>query len=154
MRFVVPDLLDDQGCFETVVATSLLPFRIIAVACFGELVLQENNYTRLWSLVELHERILQTAALSRVTRWSFYELLFWTKPNREMTEFQTAFTAFCLDMVNQAREDSSMESSPASTQYCQVEAGCITLAEWIQSEYTRHRQAVTRLTEFCLVYSN
>ncbi len=118
---------------EATEATSKLPFKIISLAIFGHVVLEEENFERLWSMVKLHEEIFQYAALHRWAKHAAYQACFWTRANRIMGQFQREFAQFCLDMV--AKD----ANSPAAEMHSRVKDKTMTMDEFTQSKSRQRR---------------
>ncbi|RAQ53733.1 cytochrome P450 monooxygenase [Aspergillus flavus] len=106
-----------------------LSLRSIAISIYGE-TFSEENYAILSTMNELHEKIIFVAFLNKRVMSKWYNKLP-TAEKRLMDSFQTQWKAFNLAQIKLAREKKL--SCPAEKIYVGVEAGDMSLPEFLQS---------------------
>lgn len=124
--------LKDQQSFqiEALEATKLLPFKIVSLVCFGELLKDGNNMHTLLSLVALHDQVFANATFNEFAKFYGYRYLPWTNANKDLTAYKTKWKSFCHHMVSSSK--SQGYSSPAVETYSYV-GSKISEEEWLQS---------------------
>ncbi|KAJ5988404.1 hypothetical protein N7481_003614 [Penicillium waksmanii] len=120
-----------SGPFEldAIIACRQLPFRLIAMALYGE-VFSEELFGRLWDLNTLHEEVTFVTFLSPAAKNWWYPWLP-TKANATLRKFNKLWKELNLDAVSLARKRGI--SIPLEGMYQAVENGNIDMTSFLQS---------------------
>lgn len=109
----------------------LLPFKVISLACFGELLFDATNFERLLKLVSLHDKVFANATFSKLGKYSFFSYIPWLSINKELRQYKREWENLCLDFLKISNENGI--TSIATETFVSVQSGKITNDEWLQS---------------------
>ncbi|KAI9849203.1 MAG: hypothetical protein M1838_000223 [Thelocarpon superellum] len=121
---------EEKFVIDAAGACRILPFRLIARTCYGNM-LTDETFDKLLSFNEVHEQIMCQAVFGRWTTSKYYGMLP-TKAKRQMDQFQKGWEAFNLDIVVEARKSGT--SCPAEKIYDGVDPkGDISKQEFLET---------------------
>ncbi|KAL1845185.1 hypothetical protein VTK73DRAFT_964 [Phialemonium thermophilum] len=114
---------------EATTACTVLPFKLIALACYGP-AMTEEAFADLLRLNSVHERVLLTTWFGRKERSRLYNLLP-TRSKKDMDAFESQWKAYNFRMMRES--EAKGLPCPVREMYRDVVAGTITEANWLQT---------------------
>ncbi|KAI0159700.1 cytochrome P450 [Xylariaceae sp. FL1272] len=114
---------------EATTACRILPFKLIAQACYGE-VLTDAMFAELLELNELHEKVMMTSWFGSSTRSKLYCMLP-TQHKRDMDEFVTRWADYNLRAARECNAKGIR--CPVGEMHAEVVKGTISEDNWLQT---------------------
>ncbi|MCJ1381495.1 hypothetical protein MMC17_004606 [Xylographa soralifera] len=116
---------------DAVEACKVLPFKLVAYACYGNALLADSVLQELLALNTVHEQLMGQAIFGKVTESTVYGMLP-TQHKRRMDQFQKDWAAFNMKMIQKAQETG--ETCPIARIYANVHPnGTMTKQEFFQT---------------------
>ncbi|RMD40324.1 hypothetical protein DV735_g4820, partial [Chaetothyriales sp. CBS 134920] len=119
-------------CIDSEVACRQLPFRLIAMALYGDM-LTDSLFGQLWDLNTAHEHIVHSAFLSKWPQSWFYHWLP-TRSNRVLRQYDKDWKDLNLSIIAEAKQAKKKNIVCAAVDiYEAVENGDMNLTMYLQS---------------------
>ncbi|KAI9723332.1 MAG: hypothetical protein M1812_001215 [Candelaria pacifica] len=92
----------DKFVVDAATACKILPFRLVAIACYGDM-LTDETFKQLLSFNKIHEKLMGQAVFGKLTCSKLYGMLP-TKAKKQMDRYEKEWRDFNIDIVKNARE--------------------------------------------------
>ncbi|KAL2004518.1 hypothetical protein VTN00DRAFT_3403 [Thermoascus crustaceus] len=127
--FAANSTTSDGFFVDSVEACRQLPFRMIALSLYGDM-LTEEIYERLWDLNKIHEKVTEHTFFGTWENMPFYRYLP-TAANRALKDYQHGWKEFNLHVITEARKTG--RQCRAESMFGTVESGELTMDMFLQS---------------------